>query len=520
MSAHGVRAVLCIVGLLCLLLPPGRDGGGPVVRAEQSDRDVAADKASCLEKVGSWSEAQLRELSSLPPESALDRVKLRDLLFFLHIPRTGGRTFDQCFLKHLFASDQRCPRSYDKLRIDRNQPGCRLISTHDDYSLLDNLPHGVTSVITSLREPVDRVLSSYEFSTEVAARSLRRAAARKPIPKRSAGPVKGGNKFMNTLDIWPWRYLVPTMEKDLFWRRDARRAAQMNGTGLSVDDTYDAAVLAMPFAEFVDHPVAHELVHNGATFQVAGLTNTSFSENAGAIRHCVDRFPHLGQLVVDVAKKRLDRMLYVGLTERQNESAVFFAKVLGDQISMEVFMKSVLSQGKSSRAKTASPSPPKLQFNFTSLDEFTEEEVMGAMMESYRLCVADLRRAQEDRRSRSLDFIKPIKFSRERRKLIPDSVMQKVSELNSLDAELYAHAQVLFQRQQKLLEFGSFHFMKDAKMWSEDSHPTQDGLKDNYELLFSFKVGPELLVCVLVLAFFVTVCSIVRSRRGARVKET
>jgi hypothetical protein len=47
-----------------------------------------------------------------------DKLSLRDLLFFLHIPRTGGRTYFHCFLKKLYTNAEECPRSYDKLRFD------------------------------------------------------------------------------------------------------------------------------------------------------------------------------------------------------------------------------------------------------------------------------------------------------------------------------------------------------------------------------------------------------------------
>ena len=79
-----------------------------------------------------------------------DKFTLKDLLFFLHVPRTGGRTyfhwyviqslmvkesfqifcedlpfhkllidFVTCsFLRKLYTSNQECPRSYDKLRFD------------------------------------------------------------------------------------------------------------------------------------------------------------------------------------------------------------------------------------------------------------------------------------------------------------------------------------------------------------------------------------------------------------------
>lgn len=52
------------------------------------------------------------------------------------------------------------------------------------------------------------------------------------------------------------------------WQRDARREGK-DGWPPSTNTTYDAPTITMPLIEFIHHPVAHELVHNGATFQVS-----------------------------------------------------------------------------------------------------------------------------------------------------------------------------------------------------------------------------------------------------------
>ena len=60
-------------------------------------------------------------------------------------------------------------QGYDHLRMDVSSPGCNLLSTHDDFSILSLLPTDV-AVLTHLRDPVDRVLSAYEFAVEVGSR--------------------------------------------------------------------------------------------------------------------------------------------------------------------------------------------------------------------------------------------------------------------------------------------------------------------------------------------------------------
>ncbi|OAE18097.1 hypothetical protein AXG93_2899s1260 [Marchantia polymorpha subsp. ruderalis] len=387
------------------------------------------------------------------------------------------------FLKHLFGSDERCPRSYDKLRFDTSRPGCRLISTHDDYSMVQKLPDGKASVITNLREPVARVLSSYEFSVEVAARFLRHYKTRQtstesalkdtfPFTHKTRTTRTG---LMSTLDIWPWKYLVPFFQKDVFARRDAREAGLLKSTTeVAFNNSYDVESLVMPFREFIHHPVAHELIHNGATFQIAGLTNNSCSPEAKQIRACVVDHQHLGRFVLEVAKRRLDNMLYVGLTDNQKESVEFFANVLRGQLSLQhkISLPRVgnLAVKASTEKNQYGPRNPrrraaadgKRRFSTQSLQDPVPkntslvliEDVIDELLESYQGCVADLRYTQENRRALSLELIAPINYTKKERKLIPESVIAQVIHLNSLDVELYSHAQLLFAKQQFVLEHG------------------------------------------------------------------
>lgn len=48
----------------------------------------------------------------------------------------------------------------------------------------------------------------------------------------------------------------------------------------AVLDPYNNS-LAMPLHEFVEHPIAEELLHNGGTLQVLGLTNYSRWQASG-----------------------------------------------------------------------------------------------------------------------------------------------------------------------------------------------------------------------------------------------
>lgn len=129
-------------------------------------------------------------------------VNPKHMLYFLHIPRTAGRTFGVCFLKQAWAPSKRCSKSYDVLRLNASVPGCGLLSSHDDYSVLQYLPEDA-AIATQLRDPVDRVLSMYEFAVEVAARHLH---------PNSTEPEPGK---MDTRTVWPWSILTPFMQQDL-----------------------------------------------------------------------------------------------------------------------------------------------------------------------------------------------------------------------------------------------------------------------------------------------------------------
>lgn len=82
--------------------------------------------------------------------------------------------------------------------------------------MTSKLPRKTTSVVTILRDPVDRVFSTYEFSIEVAARFL--VHPNLTSATQMALRLRSKTKGVSTLDIWPWKYLVPWMREDLFTR--------------------------------------------------------------------------------------------------------------------------------------------------------------------------------------------------------------------------------------------------------------------------------------------------------------
>lgn len=397
--------------------------------------------------------------NSLKHESKEDKHALKDLLFFLHVPRTGGRTYFHCFLKKLYSSSLECPRSYDKLRFDPSKEKCRLLVTHDDYSTSSKLPRGRTSVVTILRNPIDRVFSTYEFSVEVAARFL--VHPNLTSATQMAGRLRSKNKGVSTLDIWPWKYLVPWMREDLFARRDARKT---RGTSdFTSGDPYNMEDIVMPLLNYINNPISHEIVHNGATFQIAGLTNNSYLPESHEVRHCVDKYNNLGDYVLQVAKKRLDNMLYVGLTEDHRESATMFANVVGQQVISQLVNSNAI--GKEANVNNSEQGT---SFSDSELDQNTNSDEKGnettssddnevnqdnmtveKLMDTYEVCISGLRKTQTRRRIASLKRISPANFTKEARNRVPQMVLQRIQSLNKLDVELYEYAQGIFAKQHK-----------------------------------------------------------------------
>ncbi|KAG2609533.1 hypothetical protein PVAP13_4KG048366 [Panicum virgatum] len=379
----------------------------------------------CERVVRGWAD------SSTGREKDGDKLSLKDLLFFLHIPRTGGRTYFHCFLKKLYTNAQECPRSYDKLRFDPSHPDCKLVVTHDDYSLTSKLPRERTSVVTILRNPVDRVFSTYEFSVEVAARFL--VHPNLTSAKLMTTRVLTKSRAVSTLDIWPWKYLVPWMREDLFARRDARVDKEHSSKKINA---YDVEDMVMPLHEYINDPVAHEIIHNGATFQITGLTNNSYFDGAHEVRHCVRQHPDLGHIVLDVAKNRLDQMLYVGLTEDHEESARLFAHMVGVQVlsqsgTLNLDLKEDLLSENDPHPSMVEPEEEEINehlnsthgwqnneaLNSTSDEQGNGNMTVGKLMEAYETCIARLRKSQSNRRKISLKKVAEANFSKEARKL-------------------------------------------------------------------------------------------------------
>jgi protein-tyrosine sulfotransferase len=176
-------ALLCTLG--CLL----------AARARQ-------DVSQCAGQMRSWIAEQKKAFSSRKQDP-------HKMLYFLHVPRTAGRTTHNCFLMPMTPPSRRCAKSYDGIKYNISVPDCGLLSSHDDYSAMLQLPK-FAAVYTSLRDPVQRVLSAYEFAVEVSSRkAVSLIERKKPDPKQGR---------VSTDNVWPWSYLVPFLEEDMLRR--------------------------------------------------------------------------------------------------------------------------------------------------------------------------------------------------------------------------------------------------------------------------------------------------------------
>jgi len=242
-----------------------------------------------------------------------------EFYYFLHVPRVAGRTFDFCFLRKVFPPRDRCLNAYGGFHrrgpLDFAGRSCKLQTSHDDLSVMEQLPPN-TAVFTQMRDPVDRVISGYEMAMqEATSLAMSKEKDLNPLNKTTTG------------EVWPWLDLVPLLAEDI-----KRRHREAKGDGKPKQqeevDPYDNADVVMPLREYVKLPIVHDLVFNGETFQVLGLTNiSSHWELARDIRKCVrasdhdtDQYLELTEALLGKSKSILDKLWHVGMMDDMDAS--------------------------------------------------------------------------------------------------------------------------------------------------------------------------------------------------------
>eukprot|EP00198_Chlamydomonas_reinhardtii_P000192 XP_001689527.1 predicted protein [Chlamydomonas reinhardtii] len=402
-----------------------------------------------------------------------------NMLYFLHVPRTAGRTFHSCLLKIGTHPARRCPKAYDHLRLtNMTAPACYLLSSHDDFSVVSMLPPDV-AVINQLRDPLDRFLSAYEFAIEVAARSLKR-------PKNFRKKVGR----IATEDVWPWSYLIPFFAEDMRPKVAAAQAvpqpeggrwieveqdgerwfhnkalnvsrwnltdeeAGLNGGVLPLLDPYDNE-LVMSLREFAQHPIATELLHNGAAFQasarrVLGITNYSHWGDAGTFRACLSAHPPLSAQLLEVAKSRVRRFTHVGTTDRLFDSAASALARTRLQAAQRDLVNAqrsyiiaatlrVLSTGSSANKVVV----PQVDGFGNPLDMSFKRIPNSDVGTEFVRCAARAQQRSASRRDQSLAALstsdgRHVAFSKAARKRIPQEVLDLIRSHNAMDTELHS----------------------------------------------------------------------------------
>ncbi|KAL0036133.1 hypothetical protein WJX79_004855 [Trebouxia sp. C0005] len=406
--------------------------------------NLAIDVKGLLEGVSNECQKALYTFGKQHHAESVQALNADHMLYFLHIPRTAGRTYGACFLKQAWAPSRRCAKSYDVLRLNSSVPDCGLLSSHDDYSVVQYLPREA-AVATQLRDPVDRVLSAYEFAIEVAARALVKDA-----------PDKDPSK-VDTQNVWPWSLLVPFIRQDLM-----RRAGDMHLSEAAVSplDPYQNS-LVMPLAEFIEHPLAHELIHNGQTLQVLGLTNYSHWKEAGPVRRCLQGSQTTQKLLSSLALKQLHHFVHVGVMDMLDESIETIAGTLKLRLDGPAWRNAANTSTQSEEAQQqadeqAFVEQPSSQLNRQQTEPDSAFLQPGPLWESYRHCALRARRKNAARRTRSFDLLKlpdgrQVEFGSKARAAIDPSILARIRQLNQMDVDLYTAGKQLLLKQREAL---------------------------------------------------------------------
>ncbi|KAK3270883.1 hypothetical protein CYMTET_20739 [Cymbomonas tetramitiformis] len=343
---------------------------------------------------------------AVPPSESLDEG---DVIYFVHVPRTAGRTFHQCFLKVLFPAPQHCPQSYDIRDFASHEDKaefrtCKLMASHEDFSTVERLQAmRKPTVVTQLRDPVDRVLSAYEFAVEVALRNL------KGKPRKQEEQAPDGKKTkrkVETTDVYPWSEVVPWMREYL------RKKPVLQNAGADTEDSDDSGnepvdsynnTFLMPLHEFIQHQVVIDHIHNGATVQFAGLTTRSLHEEWQTMRNCSEMSSKNNELLLQLAMHRLQSFAFVGLTERIDDNGRLMAAMRGYDLSR--------------------PSP--------EVEWHEVDRKKGSISDRYHQCVDTARSKYKRNRENTFKAMNlPFRFSKEARQSISQATLDLIGQYN------------------------------------------------------------------------------------------
>lgn len=349
-----------------LRLSPSRENG-PAFERPSTGR-TAADVQRCEELTTSWVSEQRAGYVRRRQQDVEG-----DFLFFLHVPRTAGRSFHFCFLKTCFDASAACENQYNGVKIDPSDAKCEFLATHDDYSLVERFVKQ-PKVVMMLRKPSARLMSAYEFAVEVSARTF---GVEPSIP---ANTTKRGPRIQ-TRDVWPWTFLIRDVDRQL---QQYEQKIKQHGDAAKVEihDVYNTEIYT-PFEDWLELPIVHDDMHNGQFFQLLGITNNTNADVeplAAELRTCaLWRGTKGAKVLMDYAKERLENEIdSVAMHERLEESIELSALDLSLSLTEPaVYVEPAHADKANLRSK--------LVALLESDDDEAEEEVVGMVFRFTRL---------------------------------------------------------------------------------------------------------------------------------------
>lgn len=159
--------------------------------------------------------------STLPPQAAGRK------LVFLHLPKTGGTSLHHHFAAH-FAPEEICPERFSRLHryspeeLDRY----RFFSGHFNFDQVRTIP-GRLFIVTVLRDPTERLLSSYYFWKRHTADAIARRKLEGPAIARSGSMIdflhNTHHEVQDSINNTMTRYLAGqvNVQADLTYRYSA-----------------------------------------------------------------------------------------------------------------------------------------------------------------------------------------------------------------------------------------------------------------------------------------------------------
>ncbi|BDG70334.1 sulfotransferase family 2 domain-containing protein [Roseomonas fluvialis] len=215
-------------------------------------------------------------MATLPPPQAGGRK-----LVFLHLPKTGGTTLHHHFSAH-FAPEEICPERFSNLHdLPREQlDRYRYFCGHFNFDQVRLIP-GPLFLVTVLRDPVERLMSSYLYWKRHTAEAVARPGMEGPALARSAPLAEflrnPHHQVQDSVNNTMTRYLAGqvTVNGDLTYR-------------------YFAGGAALPVTEL---EVLHRALGNLLAIDVVGLTSNLHEVYARvALAYGMPRLPALARL--------------------------------------------------------------------------------------------------------------------------------------------------------------------------------------------------------------------------------